>query len=219
MITNTISSNDLFLKNVWSVKLFLPNEELQTNDEFKLTKLEKLVYERRENITLSSSDQNVNYIGLENIEAKTGRISLFSPKQGEEIKSTCKRFYKGDILYGRLRPTLNKVYYNDYFKEGVCTTEIIVLSPILDKVNPVYLAELLRTEIINRHIVGLIKGAALPRIAMADLKQVVLPIPSLKRQNEIAEEILKKRKELEEHIRLAQEIPIEIDKYITKAYK
>ena len=126
MITNTISSNDLFLKNVWSVQLFLPKEELQTNDEFKLTKLEKLVYERRENITLSSSDQNVNYIGLENIEAKTGRISLFSPKQGEEIKSTCKRFYKGDILYGRLRPTLNKVYYNDYFKEGVCTTEIIV---------------------------------------------------------------------------------------------
>ena len=128
MIINTISSNDLFLKNVWSVQLFLPKEELQTNDEFKLTKLEKLVYERRENITLSSSDQNVNYIGLENIEAKTGRISLFSPKQGEEIKSTCKRFYKGDILYGRLRPTLNKVYYNDYFKEGVCTTEIIVLS-------------------------------------------------------------------------------------------
>lgn len=45
MITNTISSNDLFLKNVWSVQLFLPKEELQTNDEFKLTKLEKLVYE------------------------------------------------------------------------------------------------------------------------------------------------------------------------------
>ena len=54
MIINTISSNDLFLKNVWSVQLFLPKEELQTNDEFKLTKLEKLVYERRENITLSS---------------------------------------------------------------------------------------------------------------------------------------------------------------------
>ena len=37
--------------------------------------------------------------------------------------------------------------------------------------------------------------------------------------NREAEEILKKRRELEEHIRLAQEIPIEIDKYITKAYK
>lgn len=219
MIVNTVSSSELFLKNVWSVQFFLPQEELRTNSDFKLVKLDKLVSERRESVTLTNKDKNINYIGLENIEAKTGRISSFVPKRGEEIKSTCKRFYKGDILYGRLRPTLNKVYYNDCFEEGVCTTEILVLSPMLERVNPIYLAELLRTEIINRRIVGLVKGAALPRIAMADLKQIALPIPSLERQNEIANEILRKRKELEEHIRLAQEIPIDIDKYLTNAYK
>lgn len=219
MIANTVSSSDLFLKNVWSVRFFLPQEELRTNSDFKLVKLDKLVSERRESVTLTVEDEGVNYIGLENIEAKTGRIASFVPKHGEEIKSTCKRFYKGDILYGRLRPTLNKVYYNDCFKEGVCTTEILVLSPTLERVNPIYLAELLRTEVINRRIVGLIKGAALPRIAMADLKQIALPIPSLERQNEIANEILRKRKELEEHIRLAQEIPMDIDKYLTDAYK
>ena len=219
MIENIVSSNELILKNVWSVQFFLPQEELRTNNEFKLIKLEKLVCERRESVTLTAEDEDINYIGLENIEAKTGRIASFMPKKGEEIKSTCKRFYKGDILYGRLRPTLNKVYYNDCFEEGVCTTEILVLSPILEKVDPIYLAELLRTEVINRRIVGLIKGAALPRIAMADLKQIALPIPSLERQNEIANEISRKRKELEEHIRLAQEIPMDIDKYLTAAYK
>lgn len=219
MIENIVSSNELILKNVWSVQFFLPQEELRTNNEFKLIKLEKLVCERRESVTLTAEDEDINYIGLENIEAKTGRIASFMPKNGEEIKSTCKRFYKGDILYGRLRPTLNKVYYNDCFEEGVCTTEILVLSPILEKVDPIYLAELLRTEVINRRIVGLIKGAALPRIAMADLKQIALPIPSLERQNEIANEISRKRKESEEHIRLAQEIPMDIDKYLTAAYK
>lgn len=219
MIANTVSSSELFLKNVWSVQFFLPQEELRTNSDFKLVNLDKLVSERRESVTLTVEDEDINYIGLENIEAKTGRIASFVPKHGEEIKSTCKRFYKGDILYGRLRPTLNKVYYNDCFEEGVCTTEILVLSPTLERVNPVYLAELLRTEVINRRIVGLIKGAALPRIAMADLKQIALPIPSLERQSEIANEILRKRKELEEHIRLAQEIPMDIDKYLTDAYK
>lgn len=219
MIANTVSSSELFLKNVWSVQFFLPQEELRTNSDFKLVKLDKLVSERRESVTLTVEDEDINYIGLENIEAKTGRIISFVPKHGEEIKSTCKRFYTGDILYGRLRPTLNKVYYNDCFEEGVCTAEILVLSPMLERVNPVYLAELLRTEVINRRIVGLIKGAALPRIAMADLKQIALPIPSLERQNEIANEILRKRKELEEHIRLAQEIPMDIDKYLTDAYK
>ena len=219
MIANTVSSHELFLKNIWSVQFFLPQEELQTNSEFRLVKLEKLVSERRENVSLTAEDKNIHYIGLENIEAKTGRIVSFIPKNGEEIKSTCKRFYKGDILYGRLRPTLNKVYYNDCFEEGVCTTEILVLSPTLEKVNPIYLAELLRTKVINRRIIGLIKGAALPRIAMSDLKQIAVPIPSLEKQNAIANEILRKRKELEEHIRLAQEIPTDIDNYLTAAYK
>lgn len=219
MIANTVSSSELFLKNAWSVQFFLPQEELRTNSEFKLVKLEELVSERRESAALTAENEDINYIGLENIEAKTGRIASFMPKNGGEIKSTCKRFYKGDILYGRLRPALNKVYYNNCFEEGVCTTEILVLSPILEKVNPIYLAELLRTEVINRRIVGLIKGAALPRIAMADLKQIALPVPSLEKQNEIANEILRKRKELEEHIRLAQEIPMDIDKYLTTAYK
>lgn len=219
MISNIISSDDLFLKNAWSIQLFLPQKQLNTNSEFELVSLEALVHERREHITLTASDKNVNYIGLENIESQTGRVVSFIPRQGEEIKSTCKRFYQGDILYGRLRPALNKVYYNDCFVEGVCTTEILVLSPLLERINPVYLSELLRTEMINNRIVGLIKGAALPRIAMTDLKQILLPIPSLRRQNEIAEEILKKRRELEEHIRLAREIPIEIDKYITAAYQ
>ena len=219
MISNIISSDDLFLKNAWSIQLFLPQKQLNTNSEFELVSREALVHERREHITLTASDKNVNYIGLENIESQTGRVVSFIPRQGEEIKSTCKRFYQGDILYGRLRPALNKVYYNDRFVEGVCTTEILVLSPLLERINPVYLSELLRTEMINNRIVSLIKGAALPRIAMTDMKQILLPIPSLRRQNEIAEEILKKRRELEEHIRLAREIPIEIDKYITAAYQ
>ena len=219
MISNIIASKDLFLKNVWSVQFFLPQSELQTNNEFQLVNLGSLVHERKESITLGDADSSVNYIGLENIEARTGRAVLFVPKRGEEIKSTCKRFYKGDILYGRLRPNLNKVYYNNYFEDGVCTTEILVLTPVLNKVNPIYLSELLRTEVINNRIVGLIKGAALPRVAISDLKQLLLPIPSLKKQNEIAEEIIKKRMELEEHIKLAQQIPIDIDNYITSAYE
>lgn len=219
MISNIVASKDLFLKNVWSVQFFLPQEELKTNNEFQLVKMGHLIHERKESITLTNEDANVNYIGLENIEARTGRVVSFLPKQGDEIKSTCKCFYKGDILYGRLRPNLNKVYYNDRFNEGVCTTEILVLTPILDMVNPIYLSELLRTEIINKRIAALIKGAALPRVAMSDLKQLLLPIPSLQKQNDIAKEILKKRKELEEHIRLAQQIPIDIDTYITSTYR
>ena len=56
MIENIVSSNELILKNVWSVQFFLPQEELRTNNEFKLIKLEKLVCERRESVTLTAED-------------------------------------------------------------------------------------------------------------------------------------------------------------------
>ena len=218
MISNIIKSSDLFHKNVWSVQFFLPQKDFQIKDDYQLVKVGDLVYERKESIALTADDFDVNYVGLENIEAKTGRIVSFVPKHGAEIKSTCKRFDAGDILYGRLRPNLNKVYYNDIFSEGVCTTEIIVLTPNLDKVDPVYLTELLRTELINQRIVGLIKGAALPRVSMADLAQLAIPIPSLEKQHKLAAEIARRRAELDEHIRIAKQIPAEIDTFITAAF-
>lgn len=218
MVSNIIHSRDLFEKNVWSVPFFLPQKDFYINNGYQLIKVEDLVCERKDNITLKEEDHNVNYIGLENIEAKTGRIVSFSPRQGGEIKSTCKRFYHGDILYGRLRPNLNKVFYNDLFAEGVCTTEILVLTPNKDMINPVYFSALLRTKTINKRIVGLIKGAALPRVSISDLKQLAVPIPPLKKQLELAKEIQRKRNELEEHITIAQQIPEEIDSYITAAF-
>lgn len=218
MVTNIVFSKEMFVKNVWSVQLFLPQEEIQINNEYRLVKIEDLVSERKESIALTPEDYDVNYIGLENIESNTGRLVCFSPKCGTDIKSTCKKFYKKDILYGRLRPNLNKVLFADNFDFGVCTTEILVLVPNLNLVNPIYLAELLRTTIINKRIVNMIKGAALPRISMSDLKQLAIPIPSLEKQNLYAEEILRKRAELEEHIKLAQMIPAELDQYISSAF-
>ena len=99
MITNIIRSRELLTKSSWNIQSFLPQEKLKTGRQYRLTKPEELVRERKERITLSDNDTDINYIGLENIEAGTGRIISFAPKQGYEIKSACKRFYKGDILY------------------------------------------------------------------------------------------------------------------------
>lgn len=218
MIVNIVDSDKLFHKNVWSVQLFLPQETLNVNSDFKLMKLSSLIHERKESVNPSGEQTLVNYIGLENIEAHTGRLISFTPKQGCDIKSTCKHFCRGDILYGRLRPTLNKVYYNDQINDGICTTEILVLTPCTEKVNPVYLSELLRTTVINSRIINLVKGAALPRVSMADLKQLEIPIPSIEKQNELAQYILKKRQELEEHILIVQQLPIDIDRHVTEAF-
>ncbi len=218
MITNIVNSEELFAKDVWSVNFLLPQEEMKVADGYSLIPLSELVSERKEIITLTSEYGALHYVGLENIESKTGRLIDFSVRNSSEIKSSCKRFKKGDILYGRLRPNLNKVYLNNFMDSGECSTEIFVLIPNEEKIQPLYLAELLRSVPINKRIVNMVKGAALPRISMTDLKQLELPIPSLEEQIRVAGIIAQKRAELEEHIKMAQRIPVYLSELITTAY-
>lgn len=218
MKINIVSSYEMIQKNVWSVNFLFPQEEVKAIDGYTLIKLSDLVIERREMITLSADYGEVHYIGLENIESKTGRLVDFNVKNGNDIKSSCKMFCRGDILYGRLRPNLNKVFYNDIFAKGECTTEIIVLVPRTELVDPVYLSELLRSENVNRRIVNIVKGAALPRVSMADLKQLQLPIPSIDEQRQVSKIILQKRTELDEHIKRSQEIPIELSNMLSASF-
>lgn len=218
MIINIVKSYDMLKKNVWSVNFLFPQEEVKAVDGYSLFKLSDLVDERRETITLTEEYGDIHYIGLENIESKTGRLVDYSTKSHNDIKSSCKLFEEGDILYGRLRPNLNKVFYNNVFHKGECSTEIIVLKPRTNIVNPIYLSELLRTETVNKRIVNIVKGAALPRVSMADLKQLLLPIPPINEQQRIAEQVIQKRNELDEHIKRAQQIPVELSDMLSASF-
>ncbi|HOT29898.1 MAG TPA: restriction endonuclease subunit S, partial [Candidatus Ozemobacteraceae bacterium] len=65
------------------------------------------------------------FIGMENIESHSRRVLRF--ERAGDYKSDGFRFFPGDILYGRLRPYLNKVWCAD--REGICSGEFIVLPP------------------------------------------------------------------------------------------
>lgn len=217
MIINILTSQTLFSATSWSISQLLPKENIKLNSDFKFIKLKELVRERHKEKRNDESEY-INYIGLENIESKTGRLINFEMKKKESIKSGFKTFFKGDILFGRLRPNLNKIYLNNQFNIGGCTTEIIVLQPNSQIVDSIYLVELLRTEKINKQIVNLIKGAALPRVNINDLLEMEIPLPNLELQTKISREIIKKRQELEELYKKIKLIPEEIDDLYSCSY-
>ena len=66
------------------------------------------------------------YIGMENVESQTMRLLGTVP--GKEMKSAADSFSPDDVLYGRLRPYLNKVYRPDF--EGLCSTEFIIFRKV-----------------------------------------------------------------------------------------
>lgn len=64
------------------------------------------------------------FIGMDHVEAHTTRIIGSIP--AARMKSSASRFSKGDVLYGRLRPYLNKVAQPQF--DGLASAEFIVFS-------------------------------------------------------------------------------------------
>ncbi len=72
--------------------------------------------------SLPQEHPDLPFIGMENIEAQTMRLLGTVP--AVEMKSSAEHFEPGDVLYGRLRPYLNKVFCPEF--EGLCSSEFIV---------------------------------------------------------------------------------------------
>ena len=63
------------------------------------------------------------YIGMEDIESNTGRF--LGSKESRSVKSVTAFFDQTSVLYGKLRPYLNKVFLPDF--EGHSSTELVPL--------------------------------------------------------------------------------------------
>jgi len=64
------------------------------------------------------------YVGLEHVEAQTMR--LLGHGLAADVRSSSIRFSKGDVLYGKMRPYLNKVWVAEF--EGICSGEFLVFE-------------------------------------------------------------------------------------------
>lgn len=62
------------------------------------------------------------YVGLEHIESQTMR--LIEHGYARDVRSSSVRFLKGDVLYARMRPYLNKVWVAEF--DGLCSAEFLV---------------------------------------------------------------------------------------------
>ncbi len=142
------------------------------------------------------------YLGLEYIESNTGRILRESeePVNTEAGKSTSFAFDSRHVLYGKLRPYLNKVALPEF--EGRCTTELIPLLP--KDTDRTFLAWLLRrSETVSAAMRGK-TGSRMPRANMEELLNLKIPLPPLEEQKRIAARLDEQMRHIEQ-ARLASE--------------
>jgi type I restriction enzyme S subunit len=121
------------------------------------------------------------YIGLANVEPQTGEL-LVNPEE-ELPEGDCVRFKKGDVLYSKLRPYLNKVHLAE--KEGVASPEFFVLRPA-EGVRGAYLAAILRAPIVLAQTRHMTSGNTHPRLTTQDVHNMYLPKPETADQDAVA---------------------------------
>ena len=182
MWTQTISMEQLNARACWKVEFFCQEVDEDPYAGFTLVPLGELIHQRRETVDpQTKADHIFNYLGLEQVQSLTGDLVGFAPKPGKAILSRSKVFVKGDILYGRLRPYLNKVYLasDDQVASGICSGEFYVLVPDPSVVLPNFLRAMLTSRHVQRHVRYRQTGSALPRLQLGELLSIQIPVPPL----------------------------------------
>lgn len=128
------------------------------------------------------SGESYRYLGLENIAQNTGEIIAAPDTDGLAIASTKYLFSPSHVLYGKLRPNLNKVALPDF--NGVCSTDILPLTvgPLALKE---YVAFYLRSPGFVHHAVQHATGTKMPRFGPKELLRAPIPVPPLPTQEQI----------------------------------
>ena len=168
-------------------------------NEFPQLRLGDIVNKVNTQIDPQSKEGEVFYIGLENIESNTGLLVGEPLTTYSTIKSAKTCFQKGDVLYGKLRPNLNKVYLAN--QEGICSTDILVFrfeNEYLAK----YYAHYFSMKVFNNEVLKGVSGQQLPRTSWTHLSAIKIPVPPLSIQQTLVSEI----EVLEAQINAAQQI-------------
>jgi type I restriction enzyme S subunit len=123
------------------------------------------------------------YIGMENVLSWQGKYI----DTGATAEGDCKRFAKGDILFGKLRPYLAKVYIPE--KDGVCSGEFLVLRGFTGFLK--YLQYVLLAFDFIMLVDASTYGAKMPRANWGFIGNCEVLVPSLDEQKQIVEYIEK----------------------------
>ena len=137
------------------------------------------------------------YIGMENVEKGIGKLTGSKTLRGWMIKSSALTVPTGFMLFGKLRPNLNKYWYNASIQDEslVCSTEFFVFS--LKRGEPEdYLECMLSSDFVQEQIRPYISGTGLPRINADDFLRVMIPNPSLSVKKQIGKYFKQKQQEL-----------------------
>jgi hypothetical protein len=134
----------------------------------------------RESATPTPDDAR-RYVGLEHLVSGASSLAGWAP--ASSVRSGKFAFRSGDILYGKLRPYLDKAAIADF--DGLASTDIIILRP-RDTVDSQFLTYTMHSRPVLDHAIATTAGVNHPRTSWSSLSNLEVYAPELTEQRRIA---------------------------------
>jgi len=143
---------------------------------------------------------------LEDIEKYTSRLLQRVRFDQRPFTSSKRTFREGDVLYGKLRPYLDKVLIAD--DDGVCSTEIMPVS-IYSDLDPHYLRYAMKRPDFIGYVTRKSYGTKMPRLGITDARMALIPLPPRAEQERIVarlDELLARTRKLSTELQSADDL-------------
>ena len=136
------------------------------------------------NLVSPDEYQEVFQIAPDLIEKGTGRLLGKRTVREFATKSKNHSFFKGQLLYSKIRPALRKAVIAPY--DGLCSADMYPLTSMIDVS---YLLTLLLSDIFTEQVTKKANRVKMPKVNQSELSAVLLPVPPLPEQKRIVDKI------------------------------
>lgn len=96
------------------------------------------------------------------------------------------RFYKGQVLYSKLRPYLKKILVAP--KDGICSSEMVPFN-LFGSIDSQYAVYFLKSPYVDFIINSATYGVKMPRVGTDTMIELPFPLPPLAEQKRIVEKL------------------------------
>lgn len=159
-------------------KRFTKTELGEIPEEWSIVSLGEICEERKDKAYPPYEKQK--YVSLEQMHS--GDLIQNAFAESQSVKSVTNKFLAGDMLYGKLRPNLNKAAIANF--DGICTTEILVINSKPNTSNN-YLLLHFKSKPFVEYNSNCAYGTKMPRTSFEILSKYKIPIGSVEEQNRI----------------------------------
>ena len=177
-------------------------------EEWQLEKF-KYIASVKSNLVNPNNYQDYLQVAPDNIEKGTARLLDCKTVQENGIESSNHLFYKGQIIYSKIRPILNKVIIAPF--DGLCSADMYPIETIIDTHFLVYMMLsdlfLYQVKLVTENRVKM------PKINQEELGRLLVCVPTISEQHEIAAYLDKKCAEIDAVITKKQQFITEMESY------